>query len=388
MATAGGSMGVVFQYPGEPDRRILMGYIDCDTHVIEPAQTWDYFDPDERRFRPIINDGYWTVEDHVVQWPGPLMRQWNGPVFPGCDLVDIDARLRYMDDFGVDAQMMYTSWWLLYPAWSPAAEAALHRSYNRWVAERTAEAGGRLRWAVMAPVQTMPRAMEELEFGKAHGAASVFLLGQNHGMSLADPSMVPLFEKAQDLDLAITVHVGSDLRASRRDPGNAMHGGLMVLAGAFYAVLWGHLTDRFPRLRWGFVEGGASWVPYVLRETFRADASGVFRSFKDWRAGAMEALDGAQLFVAAQVDDNLPEILELLGPDRLVYGTDYGHLDIGSDPDGMDVITHLPDIDADVAQKIVDTNGRRLLGIDPAFQPAPPPTTTALPRERIALGLP
>src|SRR6476620_3260347 len=71
---------------GEPDRRILMGYIDCDTHVIEPAQTWDYFDPDERRFRPMINDGYWTVEDHVVQRPGPLMRQWNGHVFPGCDL--------------------------------------------------------------------------------------------------------------------------------------------------------------------------------------------------------------------------------------------------------------------------------------------------------------
>ena len=196
-----------------------MGYIDCDTHVIETAETWDYFDPGERQFRPMMNDGYWTVEDHVAQWPGPLMKQWSGPVFPGCDLVDIDARLGYMDDFGVDVQMLYTSWWLLYPASSPAAEAALHRSYNRWVAERTAEAGGRLRWAVMAPVRTMERAMEELEFGKAHGAASVFLLGQNHGMSLADPSMFPLFEKAQDLDLAITVHVGSDLRASRRDPG-------------------------------------------------------------------------------------------------------------------------------------------------------------------------
>ena len=195
-----------------------MGYIDCDTHVIEPAQTWDYFDPDERQFRPRIDDGYWTVEDHVVQWPGPMMRQWNGPVFPGCDLVDIGARLRYMDDFGVDVQMLYTSWWLLYPAWSPATEAALHRSYNRWVAERTAESGGRLRWAVMAPVRTMERAMEELEFGKAHGAASVFLLGQNHGMSLADPSMVPLYEKAQDLDLAITVHVGNDLRARVATP--------------------------------------------------------------------------------------------------------------------------------------------------------------------------
>ena len=102
----------------------------------------------------------------------------------------------------------------------------------------------------------------------------------------------------------------------------------------------------------------------------------------------MEALEGAQLFVAAQIDDNLPEVLDLLGPDRLVYGTDYGHLDIGSDPDGMHVITSRTDIGADVARNMVDTNGRRLLGIDPAFQPAPAPTAVALPRERIALGLP
>jgi hypothetical protein len=71
-----------------------------------------------------------------------------------------------------------------------------------------------------------------------------------------------------------------------------------------------------------------------------------------------------------------------------VYGTDYGHLDIGSDPDGLHVMTNRPDIDPAVARKIVDANGRRLLGIDPSFQPAPEPTVTSLPRERIALGLP
>jgi predicted TIM-barrel fold metal-dependent hydrolase len=365
-----------------------MGYIDCDTHVIEPEQTWDYFDPDERQYRPWINGVVWSVEDHVVQWPGEMMSKWNGEVFPGCDLVDIGARLRYMDDFGVDAQMMYTSWWLLYPTWSPPAEAALYRSYNRWVAERAAEAKGRLQWALMAPVRNMDRAMQELEFGKAHGAASVFLLGQNAGMSLANPAMFPLYEKAQDLDLAITVHVGGDLRGNRRDPGNSMHNTLMLLPGAFFALLWGGLCRRFPRLRWGFVEGGASWVPYVIRETFRADATGALRSFRDWRSAAMDALDGAQVFVACQIEDNLPEIMDLIGPDRLIYGTDFGHLDIGSDPDGLHVITNRTDISPDVARMIVDTNARRLLGVDPSFTPAPEPTVMGLPMERISRGLP
>jgi predicted TIM-barrel fold metal-dependent hydrolase len=365
-----------------------MGYVDCDTHIVECEQTWDYFDPEERQFRPIVNGGYWTVEDHVVSWPGPMTKQWKDVVFPGLDLVDIDARLRYMDDFGVDVQILYTSWWLLYPTWSPAAEAALYRSYNRWMAERTSGARGRLTWALMLPTRTMERAFAEMAFGKEHGAASVFLLGQNHGMSLADPSMFPLYERAQDLDLAITVHVGNDFRVNRRDPGNAFHMGLMILPGAFQAVLWAGIAKRFPRLRWAFVEGGASWVKYVLHQTFRADANGAYRSFKDWRASASDALAGAQLYVAAQVDDDLPEVIELLGSERVIYGTDYGHLDVGSDPDGLHVMETRSHLDPTLIRKLLNENGRRLLGVDPSFQPAPKATVFNLPPERIAAGLP
>jgi predicted TIM-barrel fold metal-dependent hydrolase len=365
-----------------------MGYVDCDTHVVECEHTWDYFDPGERQFRPIVDAGYWTVEDHIVSWPGPMTKQWRDVVFPGLDLVDIDARLRYMDDFGVDVQILYTSWWLLYPTWSPAAEAALYRSYNRWMAERISGARGRLKWAAMLPTRTTERAFEEMAFGKEHGAASVFLLGQNHGMSLADPSMYPLSQRAQDLDLAITVHVGNDFRVNRRDPGNAFHMGLMILPGAFQAVLWAGLPQRFPRLRWAFVEGGASWVKYVLHQTFRADANGAYRSFKDWRASAAEALEGAQLYVAAQIDDDLPEVIDLLGSDRVIYGTDYGHLDVGSDPDGLHVMETRSGLDPTVVRKLLNDNGRRLLGVDPSFQPAPEATVFELAPERIAAGLP
>ena len=354
-----------------------MGYIDADTHVTEMEHTWDFFDPGEEQYRPLMSGGYWTIQDQIVQWPGPAMTQWMNEVFPpgASDLSDPGARLRYMDELGIDVQVLFPSFWLLYVIPGALAEAAMSRSYNRWLAERTSETDGRLRWAVHAPVRTIERAIEELEFGKEHGAASAYLLGQNHAMSLADPSLFPLYEKAQDLDLAISVHVGGDLRISRRQPGNSLHSGIMPVPGAFFAVLKGGLAKRFPGLRWSFLEAGASWLPFVLQETFRADETGVFRSFKDWRHAAVEAFAEHQLYVAAQMDDDLPYLLGFTGPDHLVYGTDFGHLDLGSDPNGLHIVASRPDLDPVVAHKITDDNGRRLYGIDPGFQPAPPPTS-------------
>jgi predicted TIM-barrel fold metal-dependent hydrolase len=357
-----------------------VGYVDCDSHVIEVDHTWDFFDPGEEPLRPGISDNYWTVGDLFMQWPGPMMFRWMNDVFPkgSCELTDPSARLSYMDGLGVDVQVLFPSWWLLYPVASPAVEAAMSRSYNRWMAEGTSDSDGRLRWAVHVPVRNVERAFQEMEFGKEHGAVSVFLLGQNHGMSLDDPSMFPLYAKAQDLDLAISVHVGGDLRLSRLQPGNALHNGLMKVPGAFYAVVWAGLAKRFPRIRWAFLEAGASWLPFVLQETFRADESGVFRSFKDWHIGAAEVFSNQQLFIAAQMDDDLPYLLELTGPGHLVYGTDFGHLDLGSDPDGMQIVTSRADLAAITAREIVDENGRRLYGIDPSFLPAPPPSEKAL----------
>ena len=94
------------------------------------------------------------------------------------------------------------------------------------------------------------------------------------------------------------------------------------------------------------------------------------------------------MFIATQLEDDVRETVELVGPDCLVYGTDYGHLDLGSDPGGLHTMANRPDIDPAVARKIVDTNARNLLGIDPHFTPAPEATMFDLPPERISLGLP
>jgi predicted TIM-barrel fold metal-dependent hydrolase len=331
---------------------------------------------------PVINGRYWAIQDLLMEWPAPSLKHWLDTVFPpgSVDLTAPAARLEYMDEVGVDVQVLYPTFWNVASVTSPLREAALSRSYNRWLAQATSDSGGRLAWAVHVPLRTMDRALQELDFGKEHGAVSVYMHGQNHGMTMDDPYLLPLFEKAQDLELAIGIHTGSEGRLLHRERGAILHASIMPVAAALYAVLSGALHKKLPRLRWAFLEAGATWIPFVLQEIFRGTEGALPRSFKgqsfnDWRAAGVDAFAEHGLFVAAQMDDDLPYLLSFTGTDHLVYGTDYGHLDVGSDPNGLHVVANRTDVDPIAARKIVDDNGRRLYGIDPAFQPAPAPAT-------------
>ncbi len=68
-------------------------------------------------------------------------------------------------------------------------------------------------------------------------------------------------------------------------------------------------------------------------------------------------------FVACQVDDDLPYILNHFPQDRLVKGTDYGHADVGWDMEGPRILMERTHVDQAVLQKIVNTNGRLLYGL-------------------------
>ena len=60
-------------------------------------------------------------------------------------MADVDARLRHMDEVGVDIQVLHTSFFIRRVADRPEVEVALTRSYNRWLADVTRHSNGRLR---------------------------------------------------------------------------------------------------------------------------------------------------------------------------------------------------------------------------------------------------
>jgi hypothetical protein len=84
------------------------------------------------------------------------------------------------------------------------------------------------------------------------------------------------------------------------------------------------IPRKFPNVRWGFVEVGAQWVPYVLN-----DLTDRFR--RKGRSFPTDALAASNMWVACENTDDLAYVLSHAGEDCLMIATDYGHHDPSSE---------------------------------------------------------
>ena len=112
----------------------------------------------------------------------------------------------------------------------------------------------------------------------------------------------------------------------------------------------------FPRLRWGFIEASAQWVPYVLNDLedrFRRAGKAFFEA----------PLAENNMYVACEVTDDLPYVLQHAGEDSLVVGTDYGHHDPSAEIDAIQLIRQDERVPAPVRRKILEANPRALYGL-------------------------
>src|SRR5262249_12364441 len=90
----------------------LMLRIDADAHVLETEKTWEYMEGAERKFRPQIvapNDGSSTDEYWLVDGTLRLKSRNVGKNTPmtSRELRDVNARLKHMDELGVDIQVIF-----------------------------------------------------------------------------------------------------------------------------------------------------------------------------------------------------------------------------------------------------------------------------------------
>jgi predicted TIM-barrel fold metal-dependent hydrolase len=162
------------------------------------------------------------------------------------------------------------------------------------------------------------------------------------------------------LELPIAVHIanGNPENADlyRLAPAGRFAQFRVPTVTACFDVIMSPLHEKFPKLRWGFIEASAQWMPWIAGEAaLRYRAAG--------RPFPQNVFDDYNIYVTCQNNDDIPYIVRKCGENRLVIGTDYGHTDPSSAVTALNQFQRMEGLDGAVKEKILSHNAKSLYGL-------------------------
>jgi predicted TIM-barrel fold metal-dependent hydrolase len=349
-----------------------MATIDSDAHVLESPRTWEFIDKKFKHHTPMVVTQ--TAGETSYGTSGNVMKEYwvidgrihNKQMNVGLDtsveareMSDVTARLDHMRELEIDAQIIYPTLFLRPITTNAEIEYALCKAYNRWCADICKPAPDQLRWVVSPPLLSMDLVREELKYGKENGACGIFVRALETERMASDPYFYPLYEMAAEFDMPICLHSGIASVAVhetfRRDPG--FNRFKLPGVGTFHDLLWNKIPERFPKVRWAFVELSAQWVPYVLNDL-------ALRIQRRGEELSDTVLADNNMYVACQVTDDMEWVLRDAGEDNIVVGTDYGHSDTSTEIEALRKLRADGKVPSHVCDKILDDNAKALYALD------------------------
>ncbi|MGH7769703.1 MAG: amidohydrolase family protein [Candidatus Binatia bacterium] len=357
-----------------------MPTIDADAHVVESEHTWDFIDSSDQKYRPLIvrprgeNGGeYWFVDGkirglvRIVMTAQDLaeVSERTGRVMhtprETREMENVPARLKHMDELGIDVQVLYPTIFIEMVTEKPAMEIAITKGYNRWLADIYRQGKGRLRWICVLPLLDISAALDELKFCKHNGAVGVFMRGIEGHRLITDPYFYPLYDQMSRLDMAVGVHVGNGNPenvnlVSQYNGGGSFWKFRLPVIGGFQSVIMSEVPALFPKLRFHWAEAAAQWIPYVIKDLQRR-----------WGAIKKELPENPmkeyRQYVSCQTDDDVDYILRYAGEDNLVIGTDYGHNDQSTEIEALRNLKQQGSITGRQYEKITYHNPKNLFAL-------------------------
>lgn len=272
-------------------------------------------------------------------------------------------RVADMDDLGIDIQVL-SPVPIMLSYWAEAkACQAFARLQNEYCAEIVSNHPTRFQGMATVPLQDTGLAIAELRFAVENlGLRAVEIGSFPGGRDLDSPEIFPFFEACCELDVSVFVHPADAILGKERMgeyylPNIA--GNPLETAFAITRFIFGGVPDRLPGLRICFAHGGGAFVYILGRITHGWNIREEPRQFTD-----RPPIDYARRLYFDSLThspDNLRFLLDKLGNDRVVIGTDY--------PFGLgekDPVAFLKscDLDPKVVAMIEGDNALAFLGQD------------------------
>ena len=280
----------------------------------------------------------------------------DGVRYQGSAFMDTELRLERMDAAGIDAQLLSPNP-LTFLHFIEAGDAdGFCRTHNDAVAGLITRYPGRLAATAALPAQDPARAAAELTRAVTELGFLGGYIGTDFPHKLDDPSMDQLYETCVRLNVPLFLHPSpAGIDGPKGDP-NLKDFDLDVVIGfaaqetlAVARLIYGGVLDRHPELDICLSHGGGS-TGYLFGRLAMAARK------RPWASAELRA-DGAFEECLSRIwfdnhlnsDTSLTLLTDLIGDDRLVFGTNFSGWDA---PD--DMASHLP------PEKLAD-NARRLL---------------------------
>jgi predicted TIM-barrel fold metal-dependent hydrolase len=361
--------------------------ISVDDHVIEHERVWSerltekYLEAGPRVVELDGGMQAWSFEGKIIPTIGLNAVAGKDPkdfglepvrfdeMLPGC--YDVRARLSDMDLDGVHAQMCFPS----FPGFAgstflnaedKALATACVVAWNDFIIDEwCAAAPDRFIPMVMVPFWDVAASVAEVERTAAKGAKSITFTEAPHRLGL--PSFHsdhwdPFLAAAQAADMPLCLHFGTGGAPETAPDANfAVAIALFGMNSQFTTVdlLLSRVFHTFPRLRVALSEGGIGWIPYVLE---RLDYTWERHR---WYTGVNAEVRPSDLyrdhiFGCFIVDSAGIENRHLIGVDNLMFEGDYPHSDSNFPASRKKLSDVLKDVPAEEAEKIAETNARRV----------------------------
>ncbi len=212
------------------------------------------------------------------------------------------------------------------------------------------------------PMQDITLAIKELERCKKIGLPGVEIGSHIENKNLDDASFFPLWEAAQDLDMAIFVHPW-DMMGQDKMPNYFLPwlvGMPAETSLAICSMIFGGVFDKFPKLKVMFAHGGGSF-PHTLGRVShgwhcRPDLCNV-NNIKD----PVEYVGKFWVDGITHNQDALRYLIQVFGAEKIMYGTDYpfplGDLEHGK------FIEEMKDVSATTKEQLFEGSVLNWLGL-------------------------